>query len=203
MIFLNETTTIRVSKKTAENIENLREKLGAESLDETIQSLVKKQRKAILEKSFGKDHNRIKPFSEADRGEDRNYLLYAWIEHFIGSQKGCKAERILENADDVYTPDIVLAEVARKYAREGIDKEIIEERLIQIEEASEIVCIDAELAAVSAACFLEIEENAKKSRLSSPGLFDAIILATGKTLGAKILTGDQHFKGLPETIWPK
>ena len=37
--------------------------------------------------------------------------LYAWVEHFIGSQKGCKAERILEDADDVYTPDIVLAEM--------------------------------------------------------------------------------------------
>lgn len=70
--FMNETTTIRVSKKTAETLENLREKLGAESLDETIQSLVKKQRKAVLEKSFGIDKNRIKPFTETDRGEDRS-----------------------------------------------------------------------------------------------------------------------------------
>jgi predicted CopG family antitoxin len=70
--FMNETTTIRVSKKTAETLENLREKLGAESLDETIQSLVKRQRKAVLEKSFGLDKNRIKPFTETDRGEDRS-----------------------------------------------------------------------------------------------------------------------------------
>ncbi|MGD0071034.1 MAG: VapB-type antitoxin [Candidatus Bathyarchaeia archaeon] len=69
---MNETTTIRVSKKTAETLENLREKLGAESLDEAIQSLVKKQRKAILQKSFGADRDRIKPFTEADRGEDRD-----------------------------------------------------------------------------------------------------------------------------------
>ena len=69
---MNETTTIRVSKKTVETLENLREKLGAESLDETIQSLVKRQRKAVLEKSFGLDKNRIKPFTETDRGEDRS-----------------------------------------------------------------------------------------------------------------------------------
>jgi len=69
---LNETTTIRVSKKTAETLECLREKLNAESLDETIQSLIKKQRKAILEKSFGVDRDKIKPFSEEDRGEDRD-----------------------------------------------------------------------------------------------------------------------------------
>lgn len=69
---LNETTTIRVSKKTAEALERLKEKLNAESLDEAIQLLVKKQRKAVLEKAFSVDRDRIKPFSEGDRGEDRD-----------------------------------------------------------------------------------------------------------------------------------
>jgi hypothetical protein len=69
---LNETTTIRVSKKTAEALENIRENLKAESLDDAIQSLIKKQRKAILDKTFGIDRNKITPFSEEDRGEDRN-----------------------------------------------------------------------------------------------------------------------------------
>lgn len=69
---MNETTTIRVSKKTAEALERLKEKLNAESLDEAIQSLVKKQRKAVLEKAFSIDRDRIKPFSEEDRGEDRD-----------------------------------------------------------------------------------------------------------------------------------
>ncbi len=68
---MSESTTIRVSKKTAETLEQLRKKLGAQSLDEAIQTLVKKQRKAILERTFGVDCNRIKPFTEADRGEDR------------------------------------------------------------------------------------------------------------------------------------
>ena len=69
---LNETTTIRVSKKTAEALERLRAKLNAQSLDETIQALVKKQRKSVLEKAFCLDQGKIKPFSEEDRGEDRN-----------------------------------------------------------------------------------------------------------------------------------
>ena len=69
---MNETTTIRVSKKTAETLEHLREKLNAENLDETIQLLVKKQRKAVLDLAFGIARNRIKPFTEEDRGEDRN-----------------------------------------------------------------------------------------------------------------------------------
>ncbi len=69
---MSESTTIRVSKKTAETLEHLREKLGAQSLDEAIQTLIKKQRKAILERTFGVDCNRIKPFTESDRGEDRD-----------------------------------------------------------------------------------------------------------------------------------
>jgi predicted CopG family antitoxin len=69
---MTQTTTIRVSKKTAETLEHLREKTGAESLDETIQSLIKKQRKAVLERTFGIDRDRISSFAEADRGEDRS-----------------------------------------------------------------------------------------------------------------------------------
>ena len=69
---MNETTTIRVSKKTAETLEHLREKLNAKNLDETIQLIVKKQRIAVLDKGFGIAKNRIKPFTEEDRGEDRN-----------------------------------------------------------------------------------------------------------------------------------
>ena len=67
-----EATTIRVSKRTVETLENMRQKLKAESLDETIQILVKKQRRAILDNAFGVAKGCIKPFSEADRGEDRS-----------------------------------------------------------------------------------------------------------------------------------
>jgi len=70
-MIMNEATTIRVSKRTAETLENMREKLKAESLDETIQILVKKQRKAILESAYGIARGQIKAFTEEDRGEDR------------------------------------------------------------------------------------------------------------------------------------
>ena len=69
---MTEATTIRVSKKTAETLENMREKLKAASLDETIQLLVKKQRKTILDSAYGVARGKIKPFTEEDRGEDRS-----------------------------------------------------------------------------------------------------------------------------------
>lgn len=69
---MTEATTIRVSKRTAETLENMREKLKADSLDETIQLLVKKQRKTILDSAYGVARGQIKPFTEEDRGEDRS-----------------------------------------------------------------------------------------------------------------------------------
>jgi hypothetical protein len=69
---MTKATTIRVSKRTAETLEAMRQKLKAESLDETIQILMKKQRKAILDNAFGVARGQIKPFTEEDRGEDRS-----------------------------------------------------------------------------------------------------------------------------------
>jgi predicted nucleic acid-binding protein len=126
---------------------------------------------------------------------------YAWIEHFLGSEKGEKVDEILQNSDEIYTPDVVLAEVARKYAREGVEERIIQTRLEQIEDASNIVDLDVELALEAAKCYLAMEADSKKRKLTLPSLFDAVVLATGKSLDAKILTGDQHFRGLAETLW--
>jgi len=37
--------------------------------------------------------------------------------------------------------------------------------------------------------------------MDPPSLADAIILATARILDAKVVTGDQHFRGLPNVIW--
>ena len=126
---------------------------------------------------------------------------YTWIEHFLGSEKGRKIDNILESADEVYTPDTVLAEVARKYVREGVDLMIINTRLAQIVGASTIICLDAKLAIDTAQCYLEIEAKARKSKLTLPSLLDAVVLAISRSLDSKVLTGDQHFRELPDTIW--
>lgn len=126
---------------------------------------------------------------------------YAWVEIFIGSAKGEKAKEIIQKAEEVYTPDIVLAEIARKYLREGIKETAINERLKTIEEISEITPIDKETAIETAKCYMQLTEKAKKEKLQPPSLFDAAILATAKIHKAKIVTGDQHFKSLNETVW--
>jgi predicted nucleic acid-binding protein len=126
---------------------------------------------------------------------------YAWIELFKGSTAGNKVKEIMEKAEALYTPDTVLAEVARKYYREGTEERTITARLELISANSSIINLDSVLAYESAICYSVLSEQARKAKLNTPSLFDAIILATAQVLKAKILTGDQHFKSLPETVW--
>jgi len=125
---------------------------------------------------------------------------YAWIELFLGGEKGRNVKRLIGDADEVRTPDIVLAEVARKYLREEVDETRIRERLETIRSASSIVPIDNAVAFQAGKAFLELAEKAKKERGKSPGLFDAIVLATARVYDSRIITGDEHFKTLTETI---
>ena len=126
---------------------------------------------------------------------------YAWIELFIGSKRGLEVKEILENAEEIYTPGTVLAEIARKYIREGANEKTVDARLQIISSASTITHVDVELALEAARCYSELLTCAKKSKLKTPSLFDAIVLGTGRLLKSKIATGDEHFRNLPETIW--
>ncbi len=126
---------------------------------------------------------------------------YAWVEIFVGSGKGGWARETLVGADEAFTPDVVMAEVARKYAREGMEDHVVVGRLKTIVEASEIATINLDVAVESAKCYMGLLEKAEREGLRTPSLFDAIILATARVLKAKVLTGDEHLKGLPETEW--
>ncbi|MEM2146920.1 MAG: hypothetical protein QW279_16270 [Candidatus Jordarchaeaceae archaeon] len=64
---MSETTTVRVSKETL-ILEHFKEALGAESINEVIQVLIKRHRKSILEKTIGLDKGKLRPFTEEDRG---------------------------------------------------------------------------------------------------------------------------------------
>jgi predicted nucleic acid-binding protein len=71
---------------------------------------------------------------------------YAWIELFLGSEKGKKVIEIVSSADEVITPDLVLAEIGRKYIREGANEKEVKNRLKFIEENSIVVCLDADIS---------------------------------------------------------
>ena len=125
---------------------------------------------------------------------------YAWIEYFLGSDKGRTVREYL-NTEEVVTPSIVLAEIARKYLRDGMEQEDVVKRLNFISANSTIIEIDVELSLAAAKAYLTLSEKTKVEQLRRPSLTDGIILASAKALRAKIVTGDEHFKGLTETVY--
>jgi predicted nucleic acid-binding protein len=125
---------------------------------------------------------------------------WAWVELFRASPPGKRVKERIEETDDAFTPSLVLAELARKYAREGEEVSRVREWLQAITEATLVPEIDIPLAEEAAKTSIDLLEKARNEGLRKPGLGDAIVLATARNLEAQLLTGDPHFKGLPETI---
>lgn len=126
---------------------------------------------------------------------------YAWIELFRGGEKGKKVAQLIIESDQVFTPDIVLAEVARKYVREGYDDSTVKKRLDFMHDVSAVVSIDREIAVTASKCYIEMVEKSKELKQPKPGLADAIVLAISRVKDAKVVTGDMHFRPFKETIW--
>jgi len=69
---LGESTTVKVSKETVRKLAALQRSLGKRSMDETIEALVKRHRKELLDMMAGTDKARDRVFREEDRLEDRS-----------------------------------------------------------------------------------------------------------------------------------
>jgi|SRR3989344_7659768 len=116
---------------------------------------------------------------------------YAWIEYFLGTDKGKIVESYFEK-DKIITPSIVLVELSCKAEREDWS---FKEYLTFIKSKSQIVGISEETIIGCGKIYI-YEKNKKKEF----GIIDAIILTTARNLNAKILTGDKHFFDIKEVV---
>lgn len=112
---------------------------------------------------------------------------FAWIEYFSGSKQGEKVNELLEK-ESCYTPIIVFAELSGYYAKNNIgswqkDREFIQSK-------TPILQMSNDLASTSG----KLKEFVRNKYKNNFGLADAIILAAARSLGAKVVTGDHHFK---------
>jgi len=118
---------------------------------------------------------------------------YAWIEYLIGSKDGEKVKSFLEEeTSQIYTCAVTIAEVTSKTAREGRDFETAYNILIS---NSQVVNVDEEISKEAGVLHSEMRKTKKDF-----GLADAYVLAAAKRTGAKILTGDLHFKGITGAV---
>jgi len=69
MHFLMSTadTSIRVSRETLRDLEQLRRAFQTSTADETIRKLIRERRTAALSRMFGSGKGKVRPFTEADR----------------------------------------------------------------------------------------------------------------------------------------
>ena len=118
---------------------------------------------------------------------------HAWIEYFLGTDRGNKIKMILEpEGNEIFSSIITIAEVVSVTKRENRDAE---QKYIDMINASKIYGINSEFAKEAGILHAEIRKKIKDF-----GLADAFVLLTARKLGAKIVTGDPHFKGFKEAI---
>jgi predicted nucleic acid-binding protein len=126
---------------------------------------------------------------------------YAWIEYFRASKFGEVAKRYIESEESA-TPTIVVSEISRKLLREiELGNETQEGRMKRLEfirATSQTVDLDFEIAAEAGEIDLEM-----KKKVKNWGLADSIIMCTARAAKGNVITGDEHFRGLKETIFIK
>ncbi len=118
---------------------------------------------------------------------------YAWVEYFLSSEKGVKAKKIIESEkNELITPSIVLAEV--KFWSLQEKKEF--------QKFYEVIRADSEIIEVFSNDWLEAAEikHVKRKTIQNIGLVDCLLIVKQQELKTKILTGDQHFKTISNTI---
>jgi len=119
---------------------------------------------------------------------------YAWIEYFEGSKKGLLVKEILENeGNEILCSALTVSEIVSKVERTEKDSAQFFEALLAM---SKILKIDENIARDAGKRHAVIRKKVKNF-----GLADAFILAQGEKEGAKILSGDKHFKGMKNVIF--
>jgi predicted nucleic acid-binding protein len=126
---------------------------------------------------------------------------FAWVELIRGGPRGARVRDLIEGSETSYTPSVVLAEVAHRCLRDGLGEMTTRHELSAIQEASVLVPLDRELAIAASAATSELRRKSTAERRSPAGLADGIVLAAARRLESKVLTGDLHFRGLPNVVW--
>ena len=109
---------------------------------------------------------------------------FAWIEYFMGSKRGINVRDYVDGDEPLYTPSVCLTEIKSRYLR---DKKDPTTRIQLIVDRSFILPLDKEIALLAA-------DVKQKHGLHT---VDAVVYATAQQRGLTLITGDQHFKGMP------
>ena len=123
---------------------------------------------------------------------------FAWVEYFIGSQHGKIASQYIEGGK-ASTPTIVLTELSKWFLKEIESRR---RKLADMKQAFDfinsrtlIVDLDESIARKAG----ETDFLMKKKIHDWP-IADSIVQATALTQGARVVSGDPHFKAVDNSI---
>lgn len=97
----------------------------------------------------------------------------------------------IEGEIPLFTSAITIAEAVRYFIAEGQDTATIQVCLDDIRALSTVVPVDEGIAIVAG--------RLKKREVA--GIADSIVLATARTGDHKVVTGDPHFKDIPDAVY--
>lgn len=118
---------------------------------------------------------------------------HAWIEYLDGSPRGARVRDHLENPENtLVTSPVTLAEIVSKFLRTRRDPKVA---VTAVESNSSVPTVGPVLARLGG----EVHAEVKKHKPDF-GLADAFVLATARSRSSRVLTGDPHFKGIPEAV---
>jgi|SRR3989338_989820 len=118
---------------------------------------------------------------------------YAWIEYLNGSDKGQILSKLVSNRDnELYTHIVTFSEVISVAKRKNSNVEIAENAMLTLS-----IIYNCELSFCKEVGLLHGEI---KKQIKDFGLADAFVLQTARKLGAKVVTGDPHFKDFKKEV---
>jgi predicted nucleic acid-binding protein len=118
----------------------------------------------------------------------------AWIEYFEGSESGKKIWELLKEEDnEIFTLNLILAEVISKFKRKNKNFNGAYESIISNSKVLDISSDSAKEAGLLQA------ETRKK--VEGFGLVDSFVVCMAKQTNSKIVTKDHHFKSFKNVIF--
>ena len=120
---------------------------------------------------------------------------YAWVEYLDGSTLGEKVKKILEGNNEIFSLNLTISEVVSRVKRKNGN---IDTAYNAINSISKVAEITPEIAKKVGEFHAEI-----RKRIKDFGLVDSLILTLARELNARIVTGDEHFRGFKEAVFIK
>ncbi|MBU0761032.1 MAG: PIN domain-containing protein [Nanoarchaeota archaeon] len=117
----------------------------------------------------------------------------AWIDYLEGGQLGEKVRKLILGDNEILSLNLIVAEVISYIKRKESNAELAYNAITT---NSKIIEISPDVAKRAGLFHAEIRKKVKNF-----GLVDAVILMAARDKGAKILTGDAHFKNFKEAVF--